>query len=145
MPAVSVPAGSRPSLPRRLVDRWRDARAAALLHSLPHGEVGLDQPAPATLAPRMHPTLRGIAHPAVWEVGLPATAAVIAGAMWRKGWDAYWPKHADTLILFLLFHPVWIACSTTVGQILFRRRYARLAREEYSRRLWHAREGRADA
>ena len=144
MPAVPV-AASRASLLHRLAGRWREARAAALLHSLPHGEVGLDMPAPAMLAARVAPALRGIAHPAVWEVGVPATAAMIGIALWRQGWDGYWPRFPETRLLFLLFHPVWVAAATGVGQVLLRRRYARMAREEYSRRLWHASEDRRDA
>ena len=144
MPAVTVAVPS-PSLRQRIADRWRDARAAALLDALPHGEVGLDQPAPVTLAPRVHAVLRALAHPSLREVGIPATAALMGIALWRQGWNGYWPAHPATRTVFVLFHSLWVAAATGVGQLLLRRRYARLAREEYSRRLWHAGEERADA
>jgi hypothetical protein len=138
MPAL--PLDGRRSLLERIADRWRDARAAALLHSLPHGEVGLDMPAPATLAPRTHAMLQGIAHPAVVEVGVPATIVLLGIAAWQRGWSGYGPRFADAPLFFLLFHLLTVHVAAKVGQATFRRRYLRLAREEYSRRLWHARE-----
>ena len=135
-PMHDVPAADPSPTPRRLADLWRDARAAALIGSLSHAEVGLDLPDPARVAPRSDAMLEGIAHPAVLEVGVPATLTLLALGIWKMGWDAFWPQAMQPRVLFVVFLTIMPVLLAGAGRSLLPRRYARLAREEYNRALW---------
>ena len=132
-------AAPRPaSLLRRLAERWREARRAALIHTLMPEAVGLDQPTPAVVAPRVHAVLELVAHPAIWEFGIPGTMLLVAALIWRAGPAVYWPQQLGQKFLFLLFHPVIVAAVTGIGRATFQRRYDQMAREAYLHARWHA-------
>ena len=142
-PVSATLATPKPSPLQRLVAGWRRARSAALLHTLvDYDEPG--HPSPRRLAPWGHPTLRGLAHPATWEVGIPLTVAVFAGAFVRRGW-AVLPPHPEGRILFALFVPIVGFVLRELGRALLARRYTRLAFEEYHRVRWQHPDERSDA
>ena len=92
----------------------------------------------------MHPTFEGIAHPAVWEVGVPAWLVLSGIAIWRQGWTGFLPAQVEPQILFVLFQPLVVFFLTSAGKTFLRRRYAQMAREEYFRRQWLTTEPGAD-
>lgn len=137
-------ATPKPSPLQRLAALWRRARSAALLHALvDYDEPG--HPSPHRLAPRVHPTLRGLAHPATWEVGIPLTLVTYAGWILDDGWDRVLPRHREGRILFALMIPIVVFFFAFVGRALLNRRYTRLAFEEYHRVRWQHPDGEADA
>lgn len=125
-----------PKASRGLLSRWREWREAALLYSLVDYDEGPDHPRPRSLVPWVHPTLRGIAHPATWECGLPSVVVMYVGSAMRVGWHRFLPLHTETRIFFALWIPLvwWVA--TTVGRAVLARRYTDLAMQAYHRRLW---------
>lgn len=143
-PVTARPATPKPSLVQRLAAGWRRARSAALLHMLADvDEPG--RPSPRRLVPWVHPTLRGLAHPATWEIGIPLVILIPLGTIARFGWDRVAPSYPEKAIAYLIAMPLLAAIFAKLGRGLLDRRYTRLALEEYHRVRWSRQDEGHDA
>ena len=120
----------------RVLRWWRTARAAALIRSVPATALGDGQPHPALVAPRAHAAIEAIAHPAVLELGAPAWLLLVGSKLWDAELRSLRLVPLEGWVGLFAIQLVVVMVATRAGMWIFKRRYARMAREAYHVRQW---------